>query len=111
VIDLTKKNVRSIDKPKYCFYTGIKFADEYGKVNPNDPCKRSIDHIKSIYECFLTGIAIEEAASIENIVFCLKICNTIKGNAEIQYFKKNIAKYLREEFINEGYEYKKDFEA
>lgn len=98
----TKKNIKKMDVPNYCYYTGILFADIEGKSNPNDPRKRSVDHKIPIIHCYLNGISIEKASSIDNIVFVLKYVNSIKGNTLEESFIP-LAKKIRKVFINEGY--------
>lgn len=103
VEEITRKNIKEIELPKYCEYTGIKFSDEEGKTNPNDPRKRSVDHKISVMICYLNDISVEEAGSKDNIVFVLKYVNTIKGNTLHESFL-TIADKIRKVFINEGYE-------
>jgi len=92
----TKKTLSKIEKPDACDITGIRFADERGKVNPNDYFKRSIDHKKSILECFMDGNSVEEAAGESNIIFVLKYINSIKGS--LCSYKEMYAK--RQKIIN-----------
>jgi hypothetical protein len=95
---LTRKLVNKLNQrgeiPNYCSITGIEFADCKGKVNPNDFRKRSVDHCSSVLNCFLNGISPSEAASINNITFMLKYCNTIKGYMNLQEFKDLYGKQL-----------------
>jgi len=95
---LTQKIVRKLkvtgNLPLHCAITGIEFADNKGKVNPNDFRKRSADHIRSVLYCFIHNISIEEAASINNITFMLRYCNTIKGNMNLQDFKEQYGEKL-----------------
>ncbi|MEI7674571.1 MAG: hypothetical protein WCI60_02450 [bacterium] len=99
VMKLTRKNAQQIKENTHCFYTGIEFSDNNQKeVNPNDPRKRSIDHRKSVIECFLESLCPEECASLDNIVFALKYVNTIKGNTKEDSFIP-IAKNLRERLL------------
>lgn len=100
---LTARNIKKIQKPKYCEYTGILFVDEeIQKPNPNDPRKRSVDHRIPIIVCYLTGVSIQEAASINNIAFVLRYVNTIKGNTNYESFVL-LAQKIREAYINEGF--------
>ena len=101
---LTKNNLKKITPPEYCEYTGIKFADTYGPCNPNDPTKRSVDHKMPRNVAFFAGWSPEKTASTENLVFCLKYCNTVKSNTIHKDFIP-IAQHLRKYFINEGYEH------
>ena len=91
VSNLTKKNIKKIDKlPDRCYITGIQFADNQKScVNPNDYFKRSIDHKKSIFECFLDNDPVERAAATDNIIFVLKYINSIKGSFGYEYLLKN----------------------
>ncbi len=75
--------------PECCEYTGIRFADSDKKeVNPNDPFKRTIDHKVPIVEAYLLGWSAEKTADIDNIAWCLRAVNTIKGNSNIDQFNK-----------------------
>lgn len=98
----TRKNIKKIDLPKHCYYTGIQFADEEGPVNPNDPRKRSVDHKVPVIICYLNGIPVEQAGNIDNIVFVLKYVNSVKSNTEHESFLA-ISHKIRKVFINEGY--------
>ncbi len=98
----TKKNIKHIDFPTYCYYTGIQFADEEGLVNPNDPRKRSVDHKVPVIICYLNGISVEQAGSIDNLTFVLKYVNSVKSNTEHKSFLA-VAHKIRKVFINEGY--------
>lgn len=101
---LTKKNISKLPIPDYCYYTGVKFVDsEITLVNPNDPRKRTVDHKIPIIVGYLKGQSIEELSSLDNICYCLRYVNTIKGNTSYQDFIE-IAKYIREAFKKEGYE-------
>jgi|APSaa5957512535_1039671.scaffolds.fasta_scaffold34566_2 hypothetical protein len=100
----TKKYVDKIkEKPSYCEYTGIQFADVSGKTNPNDPRKRSVDHKIPIVICYLNNVSVEDAADTNNIRFVLRYVNSIKQNTLHESFLP-IAIKIREVFINEGYE-------
>jgi len=98
----TKKSIKKIDLPKYCYYTGIEFSDVEGPVNPNDPRKRSIDHKIPVIVCYLNGVSVEQASNIDNIIFVLKYVNSVKSNTEHESFLA-IAPTIRKVFINEGY--------
>lgn len=100
---LTKKNLKKLQKPEYCYYTGIRFADaEQEKVNPNDDRKRSIDHKMPIVLAWLNGWSIAETAGTENLVFVLKYVNSIKSNTEHASFIP-ISTKIRKLFIDEGF--------
>jgi hypothetical protein len=83
----TKKAMRKIkDKPTHCEYLGIKFVDD--KIaNPNDQLKRTIDHKKSVYNCWLEGISAKEASSPDNLAWVCRYINSIKGNADYDDIK------------------------
>ena len=101
---VTSRVLRKVAKPEFCEYTGIKFCDTNGiRSNPNDPRKRSVDHKTPLVICFLTGINIKEAASLDNLAFVLRYVNTIKANTDYANFVP-IAIKIREAFINEGFE-------
>jgi NTP pyrophosphatase (non-canonical NTP hydrolase) len=110
---LTRKNIKEKygkNLPKYCYYTGIMFADEEGQVNPNDPRKRSVDHKIPVLHCFLKGISIKEAAAIDNIVFVLKYVNSIKAQSTEESIAP-IIDSIRRIFINEGFISKENFKT
>ena len=107
---LTKKNAKKMSKPEFCEYTGIRFADaEPGAtsitVNPNDPRKRTVDHVIPVIFAYLNKIPAERAADPSNLKFCLRYVNTIKGNTLLESFLP-LAAQLREVFINEGYSHR-----
>lgn len=97
----TTKNLKNVVPPKYCYYTGIIFADEEREPNPNDPRKRSIDHKHPIILCYLDGISYKKAGSLDNIIFILKYVNSIKTNTTHESFLP-IAQKIRKVFLNEG---------
>jgi hypothetical protein len=104
VTKITKKNLKKTVPPEYCFYTGIKFADATQEiVNPNDPRKRSVDHIVPILICYLNDVKEEDAGSLDNLVFVLKYVNSVKSNTLHDSFLA-IAPKIRKAFINEGFE-------
>jgi hypothetical protein len=110
---LTKKNIKQQYKdhlPKYCMYTGIMFADEEGPTNPNDPRKRSVDHRIPVIHCFLNKMSIEEAASVNNVVFVLKYVNSIKAQSTEESILP-IMEEVRKAFIDEGFSCKENFEV
>jgi hypothetical protein len=101
---LTIRAIKKLKKPEFCEYTGIKFCDVIGiRSNPNDPRKRSVDHRIPIIICYLNGINIKDAASLDNLAFVLRYVNTIKANTDYNSFLP-IATKIREVFINEGFE-------
>lgn len=101
---ITNKNRKNLIDSGYCFYTGIKFIDvDNNQVNPNDPLKRSIDHKMSKLEGFYSGFPAEAIGSLSNLVFCLRYCNSVKGNMNIMSFQL-LAKQIRERLINEGHQ-------
>ncbi|NDG32892.1 hypothetical protein EB118_22840 [bacterium] len=101
----TKLNIKNIDLPEYCFYTGIQFADVEGPVNPNDPRKRSVDHKIPVIICYLNGFSTNQASDLTNLIFVLKYVNSIKSNTDHESFLK-ITHKIREVFVNEGYKSK-----
>jgi hypothetical protein len=99
----TKINKKIMIPIKYCYYTGIAFADGYiANINPNDPLKRSIDHKTSKWIGFMTDVPPDFIGSVTNLVYCLKYCNTIKNQMNEQMFMP-FAKIIREKMINEGH--------
>jgi hypothetical protein len=103
VYKITKINLSKIDPPKFCEYTGILFADEEDPTNPNDPRKRSVDHVLPIVWCYFNDVEPTIAGSLENIKFVLKYVNTIKSNTLHESFLP-IALKIRKALINEGFE-------
>ena len=99
----TKINKKRMIMSNHCYYTGITFADVMmDKVNPNDPLKKSIDHKISKWAGFMTGESPDMIGSTQNLVYCLKYCNTIKNQMCEDTFKP-YAFIIREKLINEGY--------
>ena len=89
----------------YCAYTGIRFADASGGIcNPNDPLKRSIDHMKPLVLCYAEGWTIDEANHPDNLCWVLKCINTVRGCSELTSFKP-LADWYRSELIEQGHEY------
>lgn len=89
--------------PETCYYTGVTFNDVVlNKVNPNDPFKRSIDHKVSVTEAFFRGWSVEETASKDNLVFCLRVVNTTKGNTTEKDFKQLILPLLKKRLADEN---------
>jgi hypothetical protein len=106
---ISNKNKKLLKKQKYCYYTGIIFADSDencggGGVNPNDPTKRTLDHKISVFDGFMNNIEPQIIASPTNLVECLRYCNSVKGNMSADQFLSK-ARLLREAFINEGYQH------
>ena len=100
---ITKKNKKLMISTPYCYYTGIQFVDEVkDKVNPNDQLKRTVDHKISKWVGFICNILPEDIASIGNLVYCLKYCNSLKNNMSEEMFLP-FAQKIRELLINEGY--------
>jgi hypothetical protein len=102
----TGRNKKHLIKSKYCYYTGIKFSDSdthSGSVNPNDHIKRTLDHKISIFEGFLNNIDPYIIGGYSNLVYCLRYCNSIKGNMSASEFV-GLALKIREKFLNENYE-------
>ena len=100
----TNRVVSSVEKPKYCEYTGIKFIDSsQDVVNNNDPIKRSVDHKIPVIIGYLSGISAEDISKRENLLFVLKYVNTVKGNTLHEAFLP-IAAMLRKRFKDAGYQ-------
>lgn len=101
---ITNKNKKRMIDLDYCYYTGIKFVDaDKNPSNPNDFLKKSIDHKFSKLYGFLHNISPEIIGSVENLAYCLKGCNSIKGSMSEFEFKE-ISKIIREKLKNEGKE-------
>jgi hypothetical protein len=95
-----------LEEYDYCYHTGIRFIDaEVEFPNPNDPRKRSLDHIKPLVVCFIEGLSMDEANHPDNLCWCLKCVNNVRSCTDIQSFKI-IADYYRNQFIKEGYDYR-----
>jgi len=100
---LTRQNVKKLQIPDYCEYTGVRFTDsEQSHVNPNDPRKRTIDHRTSIVIGYLMGKTPGDISDTKNLAYCIRYANTIKGNTSEEAFL-TVAKYIREIFLKEGY--------
>jgi hypothetical protein len=104
-VRLATRRIRWIDgevSPK-CYYTGITFNDELlDKVNPNDPFKRTIDHKVSVTEAFFRGWTVEQTVAKDNLVFCLRVVNTTKGNTTEKDFRKLILPVLKKRLEHEN---------
>lgn len=103
----TKKSVSRIKKrnemPEQCYYTDITFNDVLlDAVNPNDPFKRTIDHVVPITEAFLLDWPPEKTGSEDNIVFCLRCVNTLKHNTDIERFTTVVLPLIKERLKNES---------
>ena len=98
----TQRNKKFVVKVDCCYYTGIRFSDSEGLVNPNDPRKRTLDHKISVYEGFLKDIDASIIGATSNLVWCLRYCNSIKGNMSSLAFQE-LAVLIREKLINEGF--------
>lgn len=107
VDNLTFKIVEKLKKtnhiPRNCFYTGIKFNDNVLiKVNPNDPKKRTVDHKTPVTEAFFRGWTVEQTCDIDNLVFCLRVVNTMKGHLNEKEFRKLMLPLLIKRLENES---------
>jgi len=107
VEDLTFRYVNSLKKknllPERCHYTDYKFNDVLlEKVNPNDPLKRTVDHVVPVSEAFFLGWPAEKTASTDNIVFCLRCVNTVKSNTDVDRFKKILVPLIKERLLHES---------
>ncbi len=88
---------RRNEVPTLCHYTGITFNDDVlERVNPNDPYKRTIDHLVPVTEAFFKGWSVEKTSSQENLVFCLRVINTLKSNTNHDDFVTNYLPYIKE---------------
>ena len=102
------KNKRSDIKPvleetDYCYHTGIRFIDaEVEFANPNDPRKRSLDHIIPLSICYIMGMTMDEANHPSNLCWCLKCVNNVRGATDVESFKQT-AEFIRNKFIEAGY--------
>ncbi len=91
---LTKENIKGVIKPNKCFYTGIAFRDIH-----NDDLSLSIDHIKSISQCWADGISPEECSNINNICYTTRLFNSIKKDRPVN--EQMIERFKEyESFIN-----------
>lgn len=104
---LTTKVVEQLKKtnqiPKICYYTQIEFNDTVlAKVNPNDPMKRTVDHKIPVTEAFFRGWTVEKTCDITNLVFCLRVVNTMKGHLNERDFKKLMLPLLIKRLENES---------
>jgi hypothetical protein len=104
---LTIKQVKRMKRlkqiPAYCELTTIRFADEEGPVNPNDPRKRTTDHKIPIIICFLSKMTVQEAADSTNLAFILRMVNSLKSSTLFDSFKP-YANAIRERLLDEGFE-------
>lgn len=99
--DLKKKRTRNqIEILDHCQYTGVEFADVRGPTNPNDPLKRSFDHRVPVIECFFKGWSVEQVNSPDNLIQCVRVINTIKGNTREESFLELLPQI--KEMINES---------
>lgn len=93
-----RKNVAT--PPEVCYYTGIKFNDVLlEEVNPNDPYKRTVDHKHPILQCYLDGWSVEDAGGEDNLIFVLRVVNSIKSNTPHESFLP-IAEQLKERLMH-----------
>jgi len=103
------KHKRSDAKPvlkeeDFCYYTGVRFVDaEEEFVNPNHPRKRSLDHKIPLLYCYIQGWTMDEANHPDNLCWCLKCVNNVRGCSDLKSFQP-IADYFRQKFIEEGIE-------
>jgi len=89
--------------PSECYYTGITFNDNVlEKVNPNDPYKRTLDHKTSVSEAFFRGWSVEKVMDDSNIVFCLRIVNTVKGHLNESDFRRLLLPLLKKRLEDEN---------
>lgn len=89
--------------PTKCYYTGITFNDNVlEKVNPNDPYKRTLDHKTSVSEAFFRGWTVDQVVDDSNIVFCLRIVNTVKGHLNESDFRRLLLPLLKKRLEDES---------
>jgi len=104
VTNFTYKNKKFLVDSEYCYFTGIWFGDNLGLVNPNDPIKKTLDHKISIIDGFFSGISEEVIGGLSNLCWCIRYCNSLKGNMSAEAFIP-LAKQIRGAFINAGYKH------
>jgi hypothetical protein len=76
-----RKNKEQLINEKWtgkCYYTDIEIYDESSGKHFNNMKFKTIDHKNSVMWCYNKGWSIEQAASIDNLCFCSRICNTVK---------------------------------
>ena len=104
----TNKSVKKLIDSEYCYYTGVRFADYFmiEGVNPNDYLKKTIDHKISLLYGFLTGIDPKIIGDVTNLVYCIRYCNTIKSNGNVNDSDfQEICRQIRRKLIDAGYEH------
>lgn len=106
VVKHSRKDAKPVLKETdYCYHTGIRFIDsEVEFANPNDPRKRSLDHIIPLSICYTMGMTMDEANHPDNLCWCLKCVNNTRASTEINSFK-SIAEFYRKKFIEAGCAY------
>ena len=88
----------------YCHYTGIRFVDAEQKwVNPNDPRKRTLDHITPLSICFLQGWSEDQANDVSNLCYVLRCMNNLRQSTSLESFM-DVALYYRKHLLESGYE-------
>lgn len=107
VDELTQRHVQELRRqgkiPTVCYYTDVPFADvTLTAVNPNDPLKRTVDHVVSVTKAFFLGWPPEKTADVSNFVFCLRIINTLKHNTDFEEFNTIFLPILKERLRNES---------
>lgn len=99
----TRKLLKENKIPSHCEYTGVEFADTGKKeVNPNDPAKRTVDHIVPVTYAYILGWTPEETSDPSNISYILRIVNGFKSNTDYDSFAKYIP-HIKRILTNEGY--------
>lgn len=78
VWELTMQNAHLLGEPSYCYYTGLKLQKS-NSSNYNEPTVATIDHKHSILRSFLDGVKPEDVANVNNLCWCAKHFNSLKG--------------------------------
>jgi ribosomal protein S27AE len=89
--------IKKIKKQLINDWDGYDYYDDYYIKNnfsfhPTSKLYPTIDHKKSLFECFIEGISIEEASNPNNLCWTKKYLNSSKGNKIEEEFKNNIKK-------------------
>ena len=87
---ITRKNIKKLDHPLKCYYTGIPITNNkeyhYNMLN-----YATIDHKIPIIAGFLKGISAKVIGGVDNLCWCAKFINSVKGNL------------TEKEFVNSDY--------
>lgn len=86
----------------HCGLTGVRFIDaETDTPNPNDPRKRTIDHIVPLSECFIRGWTQEQANDVSNLMYILRAVNNQRQSTQVENYEM-MALWYRQKFIEAG---------